>query len=224
MLQVIQHQEHVLLPQVGNQPGAGERLDAFLRENLPGNGAPDQAWLTDRSKIDEARAIPVAPALAGCRFQGQPRLANTAHPAERQQPRVRFGEELADLREFLLPPNEGCEQSALPQVQRWPDVAMLGSVQELRPLIAGEGQRVCQQPGRFSVGPPDRAALQVADAALADPRPLGQLTLGQPNPEPQVLEQFGERRARSGSHDPAPIQRRPARCCPARMWEECGQA
>ncbi len=201
MLPVVGHQQHWLLAdRLGNgMRGRSARFHQHIE--LRGDRPRHHRRIAHRRQLQKRHpAIELAREPARDR-QSQPRFADSALTGQGDQPNLAAAKELDDLANLVVPPNQpGGGNGKRSQI----DGAFLargkgagGDSVSSSGLAAASNvarsrsaqlQRIGQHAHRFQPGKGARAAFQIADAAHAQPSPLGQPFLAQPSGNPIMPE------------------------------------
>ena len=155
VLAVVEHDEQLAVLDMG-----GERFDqrpsrlVAHREDLRGD-ARNQRRIADRRQIDEPDAIRKVLHQVGGDLQRQPRLAETAHPQQRQQPRL--PEQVLGVAELALAPDE--RRDLLRKIVR----RRLERAQRRKILLDFRMHELIDMLGRGKVAQPDAAQIAQRD-------------------------------------------------------------
>ncbi len=186
LLEGVQHEQDPARAQV-RLDQAGHRVAGRVHPEPAGHQGGDQPGIAGLRERNEAHPIGIVAAQRGRRRDGQPGLPDAAHPGEGEQPHLRVAQPGHDGGEFLLAPDQpgrwhrrhGSRLPAAPgRLGRAGAAAPRGRLEAV-PLVAGQAQPYRDTRGGLAVHAVTQPALDIADGAGADTRPLGQLLLCQ---------------------------------------------
>ena len=198
MLEVVKHQQEVLVPQPRGQAHHRRLVAGFPQTQRSGDRRGDQGRLGDRSKRHEPGAIREGRGRVGNDRQGEAGLAHSARTGQRHQRHVRSQEEFADGRRLLGAADEwaawrrhGGGNAVRGLARR---KLFCGSRSgELSHLRRAQAQGLGQHPHRLQPRSAADPPLQVADGAQAQPGPRGQHFLGEGRRHPIGAQRLAER-------------------------------
>ncbi len=196
VLEVVQDEEDLPGTEMAHDRLDRPPLPTLLEPERLGDPPCDQRVLAQGGERDEHAAAGEGTAHLRRNLEGQAGLADAARPGEGQQPYVRAAQLLRNRRQVVLAAEQG--RRRLRQRRRrgrgrgggtrgWG-----GGGQQRRAVRLGQGQGARQQADGFGVRATTQAALQVAHAARAQARALGQVLLGQPGGAAIACEQVPE--------------------------------
>src|SRR5215217_8333746 len=182
MLEVVEHQEQTLLPQMSAQHLIRALASGFPQPYRSRDGRDDEVWVHQRSQTDERYAVWEVFCSIPRRFQGKACLADAAQAGEGEQPDL--PQEGPYLLQLPLPSQKGSRGHR--EVNLRSCCRCSGSsgaprqgCQEGGACFFGELQRVRESPHGVRVGSLPLATLQGADSTGAQPRLQRQLLLRQ---------------------------------------------
>jgi hypothetical protein len=198
LLEVVQQEEQRLVPQHALQ-ALCERLVARLVDAKGGqDGGRHEDRVVDRREWDERDAIDEGITRGEGGAQGKTGLADPAGAGQGEEGHVVAVQQLTDGSQLPLPPDQGRarerEVRPLAVTRRRAANRTPRLLHERGTLAAVQPQRRGEHGEGFAVGMRAGAALQVADAAAAQARLLGEGFLAQLRRQPVAAQQAAESR------------------------------
>src|SRR5262249_51823655 len=109
LLEVIEHEQHLLLQEHGLQDVPHWAHSTFLDAERLRNGGQDQRRISDGGQVHEEHAISELLTQFCSHLQPQARFADATRTSQGEQPHIVTQQQVGDLRHVLLAANKGGE-------------------------------------------------------------------------------------------------------------------